>query len=352
MPSSPEQRNQADLLTVWPTRAHTRPEGATIPPMSIAPYIKEIGRGKEGARSLTADQAHDLFSQVLDGTVTDLEVGAFALAMRIKGETVDELDGFVRSTLARCLPLPAPQPHGSGVVVLPSYNGSRKLPNLTTLLAGQLARSGVAVLVHGPLKDPTRVTTAEVFETLGWSPAQSAENLTQHVAQAWLQRLPAFVDIHTLCPGLGRLLDVRWTIGLRNPGHTVAKLLSPFAAGVPTVRVVNHTHPEYAISLKGYLAHTQANALLMRGTEGEPVADARRQPRFDVYLGGVLNEALSRQPQDGVLTDLPDLPDTADATATATYINAVLKGERALPASIGAQAQCLRAALAQAESGA
>jgi anthranilate phosphoribosyltransferase len=320
--------------------------------MSIAPYIKEIGRGKEGARSLTADQAHDLFSQVLDGTVTDLEVGAFSLAMRIKGETVDELDGFVRSTLARCLPLPAPQPHGSGVVVLPSYNGSRKLPNLTTLLAGQLARSGVAVLVHGPLKDPTRVTTAEVFETLGWSPAQSAENLTQHVAQAWLQRLPAFVDIHTLCPGLGRLLDVRWTIGLRNPGHTVAKLLSPFAAGVPTVRVVNHTHPEYAISLKGYLAHTQANALLMRGTEGEPVADARRQPRFDVYLGGVLNEALSRQPQDGVLTDLPDLPDTADATATATYINAVLKGERALPASIGAQAQCLRAALAQAESGA
>ena len=314
--------------------------------MSIAAYIKEIGRGKEGARALSAEQAHDLFSQVLDGTVTDLEVGAFALAMRIKGETELELDGFVRATLERCMPLPAPQPHGSGVVVLPSYNGSRKLPNLTALLAAHLARAGVAVLVHGPLKDPTRVTTAEVFSALGWAPSGTSHE----VAQAWQQRLPAFVDIHTLCPGLARLLDVRWTIGLRNPAHTVAKLIAPLAAAVPTVRVVNHTHPEYAISLKAYLQHTQANALLMRGTEGEPVADARRQPRFEVYRQGQLDEALSRQPQEGVLTELPELPDTADANATAAYIQAVLKGERALPPAIGAQAQCLRAALAQAET--
>jgi anthranilate phosphoribosyltransferase len=316
--------------------------------MSIAAYIKEIGRGKEGARSLSTDQARDLFNQVLDGTVTDLEIGAFALAMRIKGETVEELDGFVQSATCRCLPLPAPQPHGSGVVVLPSYNGSRKLPNLTALLAGHLARAGVAVLVHGPLKDPTRVTTAEVFGALGWGTASHAKD----VAQAWQQRLPAFVDIHTLCPGLARLLDVRWTIGLRNPGHTVAKLLSPWSGTVPTVRVVNHTHPEYAISLKGYLAHSQANALLMRGTEGEPVADARRQPRFDVYLHGLLDEALSRQPQEGVLTELPDLPQASDAASTAAYTQAVLRGDQALPSSIGAQAQCLRTALGQAEAAA
>jgi anthranilate phosphoribosyltransferase len=316
--------------------------------MSIAAYIKEIGRGKEGARSLSTEQAKDLFNQVLDGVASDLEIGAFALAMRIKGETAQELDGFVQSTVERCMPLPTPQPYGSGVVLLPSYNGSRKLPNLTALLAAHLARAGVAVLVHGPLTDPTRVTTAEVFGALGWAAAQNA----QEVAQAWQQRRPAFVDIHTLCPGLARLLDVRWTIGLRNPGHTVAKLLSPWPANVPTVRVVNHTHPEYAISLKGYLAHTQANALLMRGTEGEPVADARRQPRFDVYLQGVLDETLSRQPQEGVLTELPELPQASDAASTSSYIQAVLQGELPLPASIGAQAQCLRAALGQAEASA
>lgn len=313
--------------------------------MSIAAYIKVIGRGKDGARPLDTAQARDLFDQVLDRTVTDLEVGAFALAMRIKGETAQELDGFVQSTLSRCIALPSPQPYGSGVVVLPSYNGSRKLLNLTALLAAQLARAGVAVLVHGPLQDPTRVATAQVFEALGWPLAHTSAD----VAQAWQQRRPAFMDIHTLCPGLAALLDVRWTIGLRNPGHTVAKLLAPLPAGTPTVRVVNHTHPEYAISLKEYLTLTQANALLMRGTEGEPVADARRQPRFDVYRLGQLDAGLSRAPIEGVLTELPDLPPQNDAAQTARYIEEVLKGDRALPPSIGAQAQCLRQALAQAE---
>ena len=69
--------------------------------MSIASYLKVIGRGRDGARSLERGQALDLMGQVLDGRVSDLEVGAFALAMRIKGETVDELAGFVAAAEAR-----------------------------------------------------------------------------------------------------------------------------------------------------------------------------------------------------------------------------------------------------------
>ena len=309
--------------------------------MSIAAYIKVIGRGKDGARPLDTDQARDLLDQVLDGKVTDLEVGAFALAMRIKGETVEELDGFVQSAHAHCLPLPAP-PAG-GVVVLPSYNGARKLPNLTALLACHLARAGIAVLVHGPLKDPARVTTAEVFQSLRLPLATSADE----VAQAWQSQRPAFIDIATLSPSLARLLDVRWTIGLRNPGHTVAKLLAPWPAEVPSVRVVNHTHPEYAHSLTGYLSHTQATALLMRGTEGEPVADARRQPKFEVFVRGERDDVLSRAPVEGVLTELPALPESREAVATAAYIQAVLRGDSPLPTSIATQAECLTQVLRQ-----
>ncbi|MBC7699353.1 DNA-binding protein YbiB [Aquabacterium sp.] len=311
--------------------------------MSISAYIKVIGRGKDGARPLTAEQAHDLMSQVLADQVTDLEVGAFCLAMRIKGEEVNELDGFVRATLAHCLPIPSAP---SGVVVLPSYNGARKLPNLTPLLALQLAQHGVAVLVHGPRHDPTRVTTAQVFDALGLPTATSA----QDVQDAWQAGRPAFMDIATLCPPLAKLLDVRWTIGLRNPGHTVAKLLDPILAteGSRTMRVVNHTHPEYAISLNAYLKHAQANALLMRGTEGEPVADPRRQPRFEVFINGLRDEGLSRAPVDGVLTELPELPNGFDADTTARYIESLMSGQQPLPAAIAAQVSCLRQALIQA----
>jgi len=63
--------------------------------MSITHYIKDIGRGKEGARSLGRAQAADLMGQVLDGSVSDVELGAFVLAMRIKGETPVEMAGFL-----------------------------------------------------------------------------------------------------------------------------------------------------------------------------------------------------------------------------------------------------------------
>jgi anthranilate phosphoribosyltransferase len=311
----------------------------------ITSYIKEIGRGKEGARALCTEQAHDLMSQVLDGRVSDLELGAFCLAMRIKGETPEELLGFMQAVHERCVGLRAALSLAqaesmNGMVLLPSYNGSRKLPNLTPLLAWALARRGMAVLVHGPHRDPSRVTSAQVFMAGGW-PVVDGPNAATDLGSAWAAEKPAFMPIEVLCPPLARLLDLRWALGLRNPGHTMAKLLNPLGRGV---QVVNHTHPEYATSLASYLQISQSNALLMRGTEGEPVADARRQPRFDVFLNGQRVEALCRAPQEGALVSLPELPEGREADVTAAWIQSVLDGHVPLPAAIEAQADCLLAA--------
>jgi len=305
--------------------------------MAIASYIKEIGRGKEGARSLSEEQAHDLMCQVLDGRVTDLEVGAFALAMRIKGESIQELAGFLAAAHERCIPIRATHP----TVVLPSYNGSRKLPNLTPLLALLLAQEGAQVLVHGPLHDAGRVSTAEIFHDLGLPIASDAAGIDD----AWSRHEPVFVCTDHLCPPLARLLEVRRVVGLRNSGHTMAKLLQPCATG-STLRVVNHTHPEYATMLTSFLAHTHADAVLMRGTEGEPVADPRRAPRLDVFIGGQPRADLSRAAHEGVLTEMPVLPRTNDAATTAVYIQSVVSGEKPAPGPLTQQVDCLMRSLA------
>lgn len=305
--------------------------------MGIASYIKEIGRGKEGARSLSQAQAHDLMSQVLDGQVTDLEIGAFALAMRIKGETIAETAGFLEAVHERCIPVRPTHP----TVVLPSYNGSRKLPNLTALLALLLAQEGVHVLVHGPTQDPNRVTTAEIFRDLGLPCANDA----MEIEYAWERREPVFIRTEALCPPLARLLDVRRVVGLRNSGHTVAKLLAPCRTGA-SMRVVNYTHPEYGTMLTEFLALIGADAMLMRGTEGEPVADARRNPRLDVFIAGQLRPDLSRPAHEGVLTELPVLPRSNDAATTALYIQSVVSGEKPAPSPIARQVECLKLALA------
>ncbi len=304
--------------------------------MGIAQYIKEIGRGSQGARSLDIERSADLLGQVLDGRVTDLEVGAFALAMRIKGETVDELLGFAQATQARCLAVHSGRP----VIVIPSYNGARRLPNLTPLLAMRLAQEGARVLVHGPLHDPSRVTSAEIFQALGLLPADSSAA----VQERWQRREPAFISTESLSPALQRLLDVRRVVGLRNSGHTVAKLLQP-VTGAPTLRLASHTHPEFGKLMADFAERSAADLMLLRGTEGEAVADPRRCPKLDIWLGGQWQADLSCPAQEGVLSELPLLPRQIDAATVAVYIQGVVAGEKPGPAPLDKQVDLLLLAL-------
>ena len=68
--------------------------GKAEKPMNFTPIIKEVGRGA-AARGLDAATASEAFAALLDGGVSDIQLGAWWLAMRIKGETPDELATFV-----------------------------------------------------------------------------------------------------------------------------------------------------------------------------------------------------------------------------------------------------------------
>jgi anthranilate phosphoribosyltransferase len=290
--------------------------------MAIGNYIKDIGRGKEGARALNRMQAADLLGQVLDGTVTDLEVGAFCLAMRIKGETAEEMAGFLDAVRSRMVLLPASD---VPAVVIPSYNGARKLPLLTPLLALLLAREGLPVLIHGTATEDKRVFVSEVLAALGIHAQAAPEKIA--IASV------AFVPTGTLLPGLQRLLDVRRVVNLRNPAHSLVKLMNPVNG--PALLVSSYTHPEYAVSMADTFALVQAHALLIRGTEGEAVADARRTPKMQAFLAGKATDLQAYQ--TGTLTTLPELPTAIDAASTAAYIQSVLNGERPVPAPIAEQ---------------
>ena len=93
--------------------------------MGIGHYLKEIGRGKDGARPLTREQAADLLGQVLDAKVSDLEIGAFCLAMRIKGETPEEMAGFLDAVHTRLNLLLAVDQQTT--VVIPCYNETKTI---------------------------------------------------------------------------------------------------------------------------------------------------------------------------------------------------------------------------------
>jgi len=288
--------------------------------------IKEIGRGKNAARDLSREDAKSLFTAILNNEIPPLQLGAILIAMRIKGESLEELAGFLDACEASYPHLKAPS--GTVPLVIPTYNGARQLPNLTPLLASLVAREGVPVLVHGVPDDPGRVTTIEVFRAMAIEPARSIAEAEEQLASRKL----AIITIDTLAPQLAHVLKLRRDIGLRSSGHTLVKMLQPFTT--TAVRLVSVTHPEYLDRMRAFFTSHSDHALLLRGAEGEAVAHPRREPVIE-WLDRKTAEVLR-----GTAEENPELPDGRDAAVTAMWIDEVLSGKRGIPAALAHQVKC------------
>src|SRR5690606_20014663 len=234
--------------------------------------------------------------------------------------------------LARVAP-----PDEGPVVVLPSYNGARHAPNLVPLLAWAVAQAGVPVLMHGQASDPqqpgvgsnvARVPTLDILEALGISASPDAEAAAQGLRELGMAYLPLAVA----SPGLARLVSLRRVLGVRNVAHTLVKLLRPVSG--PSLLLSAYTHPEFGAMLAELFALRREPALLMRGTEGEAVANTRRPQRIARWLDGAQDTAV--EGAERAEAQLPGLP-PRDAAATADWVRAIQQGRESLPAPIAAQ---------------
>jgi len=323
--------------------AETRKAG-TIKGMAFdaRPYLKEIARGQRAARDLTREQARALFAAVFAGEVEDLALGAVLTAFRVKGETAEELAGMMDALAPHVRPLQLPARRAA--VIVPSYNGARKLANLVPLLALLIAREGVAVVLHGVAQEPARVSTFDILAELDERPVASVAEAEERLEAGRIAPVP----VEVLSPDLARVVAARLVTGVRNTGHTLAKLMLPTGVSAAAAsRLVSVTHPEFQKLMRDYFATTPANVFLMRGVEGEPVVRLHApQPIDEITADGRLVTHLIGEGEEGYL-----LP-ARDAASTAGWTRDVLDGRIAPPAALAREAaliveQCRRAANAQ-----
>ena len=314
------------------------------PTLNLPQLVGRVARGREHAEDLSLEEAQTLFAAWLAGTLPDLSAGALWTAYRIKGESVDELRGFVRASEASLRPIvldSACQP-----VILPSYNGTRRGANLLPLLACILARCGVPVLLHGlhassmesamtlSDHDPSgRVGTARIFTAFGLPIAQDNVQAGTQLRQQGLSYLP----VEQFCPGLGRMLRLRQQLGVRSSVHTVVKLMNPFRT--PAVHCAGVTHPPYLALLQAFFTATGRSALCLRGTEGEPFANPKRRPDLHTCLAGECTLWVAKD--DKPLLQIPVLPDDQGVSATCRFMAQVLTGHAPLPPALADQVICL-----------
>jgi anthranilate phosphoribosyltransferase len=248
----------------------------------FAPFVRILGKGKTGSRSLTREEARTAMGMILRGEVKEAQLGAFLMLLRVKEESADELTGFVE---AARIAIDAPRDIAVDLD-WSSYAGKRKHLPWFLLSALTLAERGVRVFMHGADGHTRgRLYTEAVLHALGIKPA---ENWTE-AARLLDQSRFAFMPLRHICPPLQTMIDLRNEFGLRSPVHTLARLLNPLAAS-HSIQSVFHPpyalrHQQAAIDLK------QLHASVFKGEGGE----VERKPEALTKVYSVHNGSMSEE---------------------------------------------------------
>jgi anthranilate phosphoribosyltransferase len=225
----------------------------------VQSFIKTVGAGKRRARDLSRAEAREAMLALL-ATRDDAQVGAFLLAMRMKGETATELAGFV-DALATVDGGTAQQSsdhdHGlhrrsAGLVVDVDAHGDGRAgrPSLLPAAAVVAGRLGVDVLVR--------------VDAAGFRRAHS-------VPEVLAALLPApgvqMLDLGEAYPQLKRLLDLRPRVGVRTFVNSLVKLWSPRP---DAARLVGIFHGPYHATMAGALGLLRLRGLVVQAPGGLP----------------------------------------------------------------------------------
>lgn len=266
---------------------------------AFAPFVRILGKGKTGSRSLTRGEACTAMRMILRGEVKDVQLGAFLMLLRVKEESADELAGFVEA--AREV-IAAP----TDIAVdldWSSYAGKRKHLPWFLLSALALADSGLRIFMHGTSGHTKgRVYTESVLNALGIESATTWPDVSTALDKTNF----AFMPLRNLCPPLQAMINLRNDLGLRSPVHTLVRLLNPLNSAYALQSIF---HPAYALHHQQAAANLgQQHACVFKGEGGE----IERKPEALCKLHSVHDGVLSEEAWPKLIEGRQEQPENLD----------------------------------------
>jgi len=226
----------------------------------FAQYVRIVGKGRHGARSLTEEEARAAMSMIMRGEAEPVQIGAFLMLIRVREETPEEAAGFVsaaRNAIAR------PQAVAPVRIDWPAYAGKRRQLPWFVLSALLLAGNGYPVLMHGISGHDARVYASQALQALGIHASATLGEAAQEICRNGF----AYIELEKFCPVLHTLIELRSMLGLRSPMHSVARMVNPLNAPVQLQGVF---HPNYRdIHQHAALLLQQPHMAVLKGEGGE-----------------------------------------------------------------------------------
>jgi anthranilate phosphoribosyltransferase len=222
--------------------------------MTVKELIARVVNGED----LTADEARSVMAAVMDGSATPAQIGGFLVALRIKGETPDEISGAALAMRARVQRVktgrkPLLDTCGTG-------GDGRGTVNISTAAAITAAGAGAAVAKHGNRSVSSRSGSADVLEALGVNLNLANEALGRCLDEVGI----SFLFAPKLHPAMRHAIGPRREIGVRTIFNILGPLTNPAGAGrqalgvysadlvLPLARVLHKLGAERAVVFHGH----------------------------------------------------------------------------------------------------
>jgi len=263
----------------------------------FARFVATLGRGPGRSRALTRAEAREACAMVLAGEAEPVQVGAFLMLLRYRGEDADEIAGLVEAVRDRAGI--GTRPIGADLD-WPSYGAGRTRDSPWFLLAAlAVARAGIAVLMHGSNEFSTGQPVLEALAALGIAPAGGLAEAERMLAAARFAYLP----LRCFSPELDGLLGLRRQLGLRSPMNTAARLLNPGNAPCGVDGVFHPPYIEVHLGVAERLG--RARLLVLKGGGGEAERNPAKPVLAHLRIGAGRSQTEfsplpgARAPEDG-----------------------------------------------------
>ena len=269
-------------------------------------------------RDLTAGQTSWAMAELLEGNATPAQVAGFAVALRAKGETSEELTGLVAAMYERATPISVP----GRLLDVVGTGGDRSMSvNISTMSAIVAAGAGSTVVKHGNRSASSKSGSADVLEALGIRLDLPADRVAEVASEAGI----TFCFAATFHPAMRHAAVARRELGIATAFNLLGPLSNPAR---PAAQAIGCADARMAPVMAGVYAARGVDAWVFRGDDGLDELTTTTTSSVWVVHDGQVHEDRGDPASLGLAPATTEDLRGGDAAHNAEVVRRLLAGDR------------------------
>ncbi|MBI4733697.1 MAG: anthranilate phosphoribosyltransferase [Rubrobacteridae bacterium] len=271
---------------------------------------------------LTMDQAEQVMDEIMSGKATPAQIACILTAMRMNGETVDEISGFAKAMRDKASRI---NPKVTSIVDTCGTGGDGSHTfNISTTVALVVAGAGVAVAKHGNRSVSSRSGSADVLEALGVNIGLTPDMVERCIEEVGI----GFMFAPTFHSAMKHAIGPRRELGIRTVFNVLGPLTNPASATAQVVGVYDKSLTDVVAKVLGNLGIK--HALAVHGHDGLDEITTTGDTTISELKNGTVNTYTISPEQFGMKKATLDDLRGGDAAENAKITESILKGSKGL----------------------